>query len=97
VSGGATRSLETLLYGAGNPLAARLQDLSGERCYTAAGLQDTVRARVVAAGRAVRFVPGAVSGEPFGDRGERLAEGCAIVSDVRPADDGRTIVVAIEG
>jgi hypothetical protein len=45
----------------------------------------------------VRFVPGAVSGEPFGDRGERLAAGCAIVSDVYPADDGRTIVVAIEG
>ena len=95
VFAGPTRSLETLLYGAHEPLAPELQDLSGERCYAAAELQAEVRARIAATGRTVSFTTSTDSGEPFGARGERLAEGCAIVSDVTPAGDGRGIVVAI--
>jgi hypothetical protein len=93
VFGGASRSTTELLYGAGG-LAPRLQDASGERCFTRAGLEAMARRL---AGRALTFTTGVVNGEPTGARGRRRAEGCAIVSDVYPAADGRGVVVAIEG
>jgi hypothetical protein len=95
VFGGAARSTTDLLYGR-DSLAAQIEDASGERCYTTAGLEALARQRLSGTGRAVSFRTGEISGEPIGPRAQRMREGCAIVYGVGPAADGYGIVVEID-
>jgi hypothetical protein len=97
VSGEASRSTMTLLYSAGG-LAATLVDESGSRCFTTAGLKALVDARVRATGRTatVTVGPPLASGVTIaGQRGQRYVAGCAVLSEVSAADDGRNVVATI--
>jgi hypothetical protein len=95
VFGTAARSTMDLLYHR-RGLARQLQDASGERCYTRSALQRLVR-RLARTDHALTFTTGKVAGELTGAVGQRLQDGCAIVSDVYPAPDGHGVVVAIHG
>jgi hypothetical protein len=82
---GPPRSLDRQLYGE-HSLSVRLMDASGERCYTLAALQRLARDLLAATERPVGFklgrLPANTGIEP--PRGDRYAEGCAIVVDTRP-------------
>jgi hypothetical protein len=95
---GVSRALEDLLYSAEEGIAGPLMDASGERCYDRAGLEAMVRERVAPTGRRLELY----AAEPLiegasisGPRGQRLGEGCAIVVEVGPADDGEGIGVGL--
>jgi hypothetical protein len=97
ISGEASRSTMTLLYSAGG-LAPTLEDESGSRCFTIAGLTALVDTRVRATGRkaTVTVGPSLAGGETIaGLRGTRYKAGCAVLTDVRAADDGRNVVAVI--
>jgi hypothetical protein len=97
VSHSAARSTTALLYGA-NGLAPRLEDESGSRCFTVAGLTTLVEARATAMGRraTVHLEPPLPPTVTIADAREaRYAAGCAILTDVRPAADGRNFVASI--
>jgi hypothetical protein len=94
VVGEAARSTMDLLYSGAGGLAPRLEDASGERCYTPSGLEAMARERT---DRHLRFTTGTATGELMGRRGQRLREGCAVIIDVVPARDGYGIVVTIQG
>jgi hypothetical protein len=97
VSGTASRSTMSLLYGH-RGLAPSLEDRSGTRCFTVGALTALVRSRAAAAGRSARVelaapLPSTVS---FADAREaRYRDGCAILTDVHPARDGRSLVAVI--
>jgi hypothetical protein len=80
VTGGPPRSLERQLYGTHSILMGLFED-SGERCFGPPDLREHARRALAPTGRDVRFKLGrlpANSGlEP--PRGDRLAEGCAVV------------------
>jgi hypothetical protein len=96
VFGGAARSTTDLLYDGDGALAPAIEDASGERCYTTAGLEAMARERLSRTGRAVSFRTGRITGVPIGPRAQRMREGCAIVYGVGPAADGYGIVVEID-
>jgi hypothetical protein len=85
VYNGPPRSLDRQLYGE-HSLSVRLMDLSGERCYTVAELRDLARDQLAVTKRPVHFkfgrLPANTGIEP--PRGDRYAEGCAIVVDTHP-------------
>jgi hypothetical protein len=87
----ASRSLEDLLYGAASNLGGGLQDASGERCYDRAGLQAMVRERVARTGRRLELFRAEHPGSLSDARGQRLRDGCAIVTEVMPTHDGAGI------
>jgi hypothetical protein len=95
VFGGPPRSTADLLFGPGG-LAPRLQDESGGRCYGAEELAAHVRRRVAAAGRSVTVQTRIDDRLELADaRGARHAAGCAVVTDVGPAANGRDVVVTV--
>jgi hypothetical protein len=97
VSSAPARSTTALLYGP-NGLAVSLENLSGERCYSVAGLTALVHARTHPTGRSasIALVPPLPTGATFGDdRQSRYEAGCAVVIDVRGAGDGFGIVAVI--
>jgi hypothetical protein len=97
VSAGAARSTLSLLYGK-DGLARTLEDDSGRSCFTVAALSSLVESRVAAAGRSatVRIDAPLPNTVTFGDEREaRYEAGCAILTDVAPAPDGRNIVASI--
>ena len=85
VAAGPPRSLDRRLYGR-ESLVVDLFEASGRRCFTLPGLQEHVRSVLAVTGRKVTFKQGrlpANSGmEP--PRGDRYAEGCAIVVGAAP-------------
>src|SRR5207244_11708415 len=96
-SGEASRSTMMLLYTPGE-LAPTLEDESGSRCYTIAELRALVNTRVRATGRTATVTVGhsLPSGVTIaGRRGERYMAGCAVLTDVRAADDGNNVVAVI--
>jgi hypothetical protein len=73
--------LEQLVYGADSP-GARPYETSGERCFTAAALEQHVREIFEPAGVSIRFTvqplePGVSIADETG-RAERYAEGCTV-------------------
>lgn len=97
VSTGAARSTMTLLYGT-NGLAPVIERESGNRCYTVATVTALVEARATAVGRSARVEldPPLPTTVTIADaRGPRYAAGCAIVTDVRPAADGRNFIARV--
>jgi hypothetical protein len=99
IEAGPPHSLGRQLYG-DESLVVRLFDDTGERCFGLRALQDHARRTIVPTGHDVRFKVGrtpANSGmEP--PRGDRLAEGCAIVvgaAAVYPATGGVEVEVEI--
>jgi hypothetical protein len=96
VSDGLPRSLDDQLYGE-HSLGAQLMDASGERCYTVAELQSLARSTLAPTSRAVGFKLGRMPDNVgiTAARGDRYAEGCAIIVDTHPVypDPG---VVALE-
>ena len=97
VSGSAARSTLTLLYGA-HGLAPAIETESGSRCFTVAALTALVQARARAVGRlaTVQLGPPLPNTVTLADaRGARYDAGCAIVTDLRPAADGRNLVAII--
>jgi hypothetical protein len=98
VFGAPHRSTTALLYGGSAPLAPRLEDASGARCYTVASLEAYVRSAVAPSGRTVSFTEAGTrpAGEQFGDAREgRFQAGCAVLTDLRPAADGLGLVGAV--
>jgi len=97
VSGAPARSTIALLYGRSG-LAPSLEDESGTRCFTVAGLTELVQSRASSAGRSAgvelaRPLPSTVT---FADaRQGRYRAGCAVLTDVHAASDGRSIVAVI--
>jgi hypothetical protein len=86
-----------LLYGS-DGLALSLEDESGKSCYTVAALTAVVNARAAAAGRSasVEPAPALPTTGTFTDaRQARYEAGCAVITDVRAASDGRGIVALI--
>ena len=97
VSSGPARSTTTLLYGR-DGLAVSLEDTSGQRCYTVAGLTALVEARAAAAGRAgtVQVAAALPATTTLADaRQARYTAGCAVILDVHAASDGRGVVAVI--
>jgi hypothetical protein len=97
VRGAPTRSTMALVYGS-DGLAVSLEDESGKRCYTVAALTALVNARAGAVGRSasVEQAPALPATGSFTDaRQGRYEAGCAVISDVRAASDGRGIVAVI--
>jgi hypothetical protein len=93
----APRSTVALLYGAAG-LARSLEDSSGSRCFTVASLTALVQSRLAAVGRTagVELAPALPSSVSLADaRQARYEAGCAILTDVRPAPDGRDVVAVI--
>jgi hypothetical protein len=91
-----SRSTYALLI-APDSLGNRLLDASGERCYTVPELEDLARERLAPARRPISFElvepkPGV---EITDSRQARLDEGCAVVTQTRPVDDDRAIVVEV--
>jgi len=80
VGGGPPRSLERQLHGESSILIGLFED-TRERCYGVAELEQHVRREAAVTGREVRIklgrMPADTGMEP--PRGDRLAEGCAIV------------------
>ena len=95
VTRSATPALMKLLYE--DNLGGELMDASGTRCHTRASLETLVQERVAPTGRSVTFEAFEGAGEPYDARGRRLRDGCAIIGGVRPAADGRGIVVEVQG
>jgi len=92
ISGSARRSTIALLYGA-HGLARTIKDESGRACYTVPRMTALVKAQAQAAGRSatVELVPPLPSEDAFADeRAARYTSGCAVVTDVHAARDGRT-------
>jgi hypothetical protein len=92
-----SRSTVALLYGR-TGLARRLEDISGSRCFTVSSLTALVQSRVAAAGRAasVELAPPLPSTVTLADaRQARYEAGCAILTDLGPAADGRDVVAVI--
>jgi hypothetical protein len=91
VSSAPYRSTERLLM----TLAPRLEDASGASCF------DEAAARTAARGLSdrpvtVRLTVGRPAGEEFGDAREaRYRAGCTVITDVRAAADGRSLVVEL--
>jgi hypothetical protein len=97
VRGAPARSTMALLYGP-NGLAVSLEGESGNRCYTVAALTALVNARAALAGRSASVELAAALPQTgmFTDaRQARYADGCAVITDVRAASDGRGIVAVI--
>jgi hypothetical protein len=97
VSGAPARSTMVLLYGRGG-LAPVLEDESGTRCFTIAGLTQLVQSRAASAGRSasIELAPPLPSTVSFADAREgRYRAGCAVLTDVYAASDGRSIVAVI--
>jgi hypothetical protein len=95
---GLPRSLDRLLYSE-HSLSVRVMDASGERCYTVAELEDLVRRELAVTKRPVGFQLGRKPAETgvMDPRGDRYAEGCAIVVDTRPVyPDGGGIGLEVE-
>ena len=97
VSGTASRSTIDLLYGQGR-LAPRLEDESGARCFSIAELTALVQSRAGNAGRAatIELAPPLPSTTTLADaRQQRYQSGCAVITDVHAASDGRDVVAVI--
>jgi hypothetical protein len=95
---GVSRSFENLLYSTEEGIAGPLMDASGERCYDRAGLDAMVRERIASTGRRVELY----AAEPLiegasisGPRGRRQRDGCAVIVEVGPAEDGEGIRVGL--
>jgi hypothetical protein len=85
VARGAPSSLETQLHGE-RSLIVRLFDISGNRCFTVAGLERAARRVMAPTGRHISFALGRmpVSSGLEAPRGVRYREGCAIVVGAAP-------------
>ncbi len=85
------RSTLDLIDGAG----LRLMDASGERCFGVDDLERLARERL--RGRALTFRTRSKLSdvEVMGPRGDRLAEGCAVIVGLAPTADDRAIVVEV--
>jgi hypothetical protein len=97
VSGVAARSTLALLYGR-DGLAPTLEDESGTRCFTISELTTLVQARAESLGRSagVELAPPLPSSVSIADaREERYRAGCAVLTDVRAARDGLSLVAVI--
>jgi hypothetical protein len=94
VFAGAHRSTERLLAGP-DGISGPLMDASGERCYSQVELRELARRRLAGTGRSVTFSASQPDGGMMLEtpRGARLAAGCAVITDVRPAQDGLNIAV----
>jgi hypothetical protein len=99
VGAGPPRSLERQLYGEGSIVVGLLED-TGERCFGLDELRRHVRHAMAPTGLEVRFklgrLPANTGIEP--PRGDRLAEGCAIVVGaalVYPATGGAAVEAEI--
>jgi hypothetical protein len=95
VQGRPPLDLELALAEPGSP-GVRLFDISGERCYTLAGLEARVRQALAPLSRPIRFHRTSLASfvEVTGPRGDRYADGCAIYADGHAAyRDGRTEIV----
>jgi hypothetical protein len=87
--------LELALLQPGSP-GARLFDVSGERCFTLAGLEARVRDAFAPLKTPIRFHHASLAKfvGVTGPRGDRYAEGCAIYTDAHAAyPDGRIEIV----
>jgi hypothetical protein len=87
------RSTLDLLDGPG----VRVMDASGDRCYDVDGIKQLVRDRLPAGGRHLSFHLGTLPEGTgiMGARGDRIAEGCAIIVGFMPTPDDRGIVVEV--
>jgi hypothetical protein len=96
--GSIPRSLDEILYGPAS-VGVRLMDSSGERCYSLAGLKAHARSMLVPTGRPIGFRLGQLDeGAGIGDaRGDRYAEGCAIIVNTYPVvSDGAITTIEVE-
>jgi hypothetical protein len=78
-------------------LGAGLFDISGERCFTPAALEQHVRRTLAATGAPISFVNQSLPSfvEVTGPRGERYDEGCAIYEGAHfDYPGGRMVIVA---
>jgi hypothetical protein len=84
------RALEEQLYGPDGLVVAAM-DASGERCYTVEGLRELARRELAPADLPLHFTLGTRPPETHveGERGDRLAEGCAIIVGVATNDAKR--------
>jgi len=92
VTDGPPRSLFKQLYGPGG-VSTRLMDRSGERCFTPAEIRTLSSEELASIGQPLRFSEEALDGYELTDaRGERYAEGCAVIGDVSLAfpEPGKT-------
>ena len=99
VGAGPPRSLERQLYGESSIVVGLFED-TGERCFGLSDLREHARRELAVTGRDVAFklgrLPADTGMEP--PRGDRLAEGCAIVvgaTPVYPATGGVAVEVEI--
>ena len=97
VEGRPPLQLERALYEPGSP-GARLFDISGERCFTLAGLERHVRTVFAPLGRPIRFSHRSLRSfaEVTGPRGDRYAEGCAIYEGVHVDYSGGRLEIVAE-
>jgi hypothetical protein len=99
VAAGPPRSLDGRLYGE-ESLVVQLLDDTGDRCFGLSELHEHVRRVMAPTGREIRFKLGRMpaSGGMMPPRGDRYAEGCAIVvgaAPVYPATGGVDVEVEI--
>jgi hypothetical protein len=85
VTSGPPRSLDDQLHGDDSLIVALFED-SGARCFTVAGLQGHARRVLAVTGRPIAFKLGRLprNGGIEAPRGDRYAEGCAIVVGAAP-------------
>ncbi len=98
VWGAMPRSLEALLF-APDSVGVRLMDSSGERCYSLAGLKNHARRMLAPAGRPVSFRLGQLAEDTgiVSPRGDRYAEGCAIIVGASPVfSEGAPTTIEVE-
>jgi hypothetical protein len=93
VFGTISRSLADLLFGP-QGISGPTMDASGERCYTVEGAQELARRLLVDTGRPLTFTTGSIpaASELTGERGKRLAEGCAVIVGISPTADDQLLV-----
>jgi hypothetical protein len=89
----ASRSLEELLIREGGAL----MDASADRCADPADLRELTRRRLGGTGREIGYTVSEPENgvQVDGPRGDRLAEGCAVIVGVGPSRDGFGIDVQI--
>jgi len=97
VKGRAPIELELMLYDTSSP-GVRLFDITGERCFTLAGLEARARDALSPAGVPIRFKRGSMPAETGVEppRGDRYAEGCAIFVGAAPAFPGGRTEIVVE-
>jgi hypothetical protein len=96
VRGEAPLDLELMLSQPGSP-GVRLFDTTGERCFSAAGLEEHIRRVLAPANVPISFRHASLNplSEIVAPRGERYKEGCAVYAGAHfDYPGGRTEIVA---